>query len=255
MTETFLDNILMEKEREVAQLVTEALVPLRPTYRLHDYLQEHTDKLQLIAEVKKASPSLGDINTEVDIIAQAKAYEEAGAAMISVLTDRLFFKGDLAYLREISDQVAIPTLAKDFIIDEKQVIRARNAGATVVLLIVAALSEKRLRELYDFAVSLGLEVLVETHDLAELEVAHRLGAQLIGVNNRNLATFETDIETSLTLAPYFKSGRSYISESAIANQQDARTVAPFFNGILVGTALMKTRDVKARVKELQVDKG
>ena len=175
--------------------------------------------------------------------------------MISVLTDEVFFKGHLDYLWEISSQVQIPTLNKDFIIDEKQIIRARNAGATVILLIVAALSEERLKELYDYATELGLEVLVETHNLAELEVAHRLGAEIIGVNNRNLTTFEVDLQTSVDLAKHFKDDCLYISESAIFTGQDAKRVAPSFNGILVGTALMQAEDVAQRIKELQIDKG
>jgi len=198
---------------------------------------------------------MGDINLDVDIVAQAKTYEENGAAMISVLTDQVFFKGDLDYLGEISSQVTIPTLAKDFIIDEKQIVRSRNAGATVILLIVAALPEARLKELYDFATGLGLEVLVETHNLAELEIAHRIGADIIGVNNRNLVTFETDLNTSLELSTHFKDQTVYISESAIFNGADAALVAPYFNGILVGTALMTAGDVAEKVKELQIDKG
>ena len=160
----------------MAALSYEELQPLRSTYSLYEYLKSQSQELQLIAEVKKASPSLGDINLAVDIVEQARTYERCGAAMISVLTDEIFFKGHLDYLREISSQVTIPTLNKDFIIDEKQIVRARNAGATVILLIVAALSKKRLQELYDFATGLGLEVLVETHNLAELEIAHRIGA-------------------------------------------------------------------------------
>ena len=171
------------------------------------------------------------------------------------MTDEVFFKGDISYLKEISTQVAIPTLAKDFIIDEKQIVRSRNAGATVILLIVAALPEARLKELYDFATSLGLEVLVETHNLPELEVAHRIGAEIIGVNNRNLVTFETDINTSLELSTHFKDKPVYISESAIFTGQDAALVAPYFNGILVGTALMTADNVAEKVKELQIDKG
>ena len=162
MSKAFLPTILEQKEKEVAQLVMEDLQPLRQTYRLYDFLKSNQNKLQIISEVKKASPSMGDINLDVDIVAQAKTYEENGAAMISVLTDEVFFKGDISYLKEISTQVAIPTLAKDFIIDEKQIVRSRNAGATVILLIVVALPEARLKELYDFATSLGLEVLVET---------------------------------------------------------------------------------------------
>ena len=255
MSQEFLSRILEQKAHEVEKMEREELKPLRASYRLAEYLKNHQERLQIIAEVKKASPSMGDINLDVDIVQQAQTYEANGAVMISVLTDEVFFKGHLDYLREISSQVQIPTLNKDFIIDEKQIIRARNAGATVILLIVAALSEERLKELYDYATELGLEVLVETHNLVELEVAHRLGAQIIGVNNRNLTTFEVDLQTSVDLAKYFKDDCFYISESAIFTEEDAKRVAPYFNGILVGTALMQAEDVAQRIKELQIDKG
>ena len=255
MSKEFLPTILKQKEQEVAVMSHEELQPLRSTYSLYEYLKSQPQELQLIAEVKKASPSLGDINLSVDIVEQARIYEGCGAAMISVLTDEIFFKGHLDYLREISSQVSIPTLNKDFIIDEKQIVRARNAGATVILLIVAALSEKRLQELHDFATGLGLEVLVETHNLAELEIAHRIGAQIIGVNNRNLVTFETDINTSLQLSANFKDDRVYVSESAIFSKEDAELVAPYFHAVLVGTALMQAEDVAEKIKELKIDKG
>lgn len=255
MSQAFLPRILEQKAQEVAALELEEAHPLRKTYSFYDFLRQNPQRLQVIAEVKKASPSLGNINLGVDIITQAKTYEANGAAMISVLTDEVFFKGHISYLQEISAQVQVPTLAKDFIIDEKQIVRSLNAGATVILLIVAALPETRLKELYDFATGLGLEVLVETHDLAELEVAHRIGAKIIGVNNRNLATFEVDLQTSLDLAPHFEDQPVYISESAIFSGQDAARLAPFFDGILVGTALMTADDVAGRIKELQVDKG
>ncbi len=255
MSQAFLPRILEQKAQEVAGLELEEARPLRKTYSFYDFLRQNPQKLQVIAEVKKASPSLGNINLGVDIIAQAKTYEANGAAMISVLTDEVFFKGHISYLQEISAQVQVPTLAKDFIIDEKQIVRSLNAGATVILLIVAALPEARLKELYNFATGLGLEVLVETHDLAELEVAHRIGAKIIGVNNRNLTTFEVDLQTSLDLAPHFEDQPVYISESAIFSGQDAARLAPFFDGILVGTALMTADDVAGRIKELQVDKG
>ena len=138
MSQEFLSRILEQKAREVEKMEREELQSLRQTYRLSEYLKNHQDRLQIIAEVKKASPSLGDINLDVDIVQQAQTYEDNGAVMISVLTDEVFFKGHLDYLREISSQVEIPTLNKDFIIDEKQISRARNAGATVILLIVAA---------------------------------------------------------------------------------------------------------------------
>ena len=120
---------------------------------------------------------------------------------------------------------------------------------------MAALSEKRLQELYDFATGLGLEVLVETHNLAELETAHRIGARIIGVNNRNLVTFETDINTSLQLSAHFKDDRVYVSESAIFSKEDAELVAPYFHAVLVGTALMQAEDVAEKIKELKIDKG
>ena len=255
MDKAFLPKILEQKALEVAQMALEDIQPLRQTYRLYDFLQAHPEKLQIIAEVKKASPSMGDINLGVDILQQAKTYEANGAAIISVLTDQAYFKGHLDDLRDISNQVAIPTLNKDFIIDEKQIIRARNAGASVILLIVAALTEERLKELYDYATELGLEVLMETHNREELEIAHRIGARIIGVNNRNLTTFEVDLQTSLDLAEYFQEGPVYISESAIFSGQDAQAVAPHFQGILVGTALMQAENVAEKIKELQIDKG
>lgn len=250
MTQTFLSRILAEKAKEVETMATEELQPLRDTYKLYDYLKSHPKQLQVIAEVKKASPSFGDINLDVAIDQQAKCYQENGAAMISVLTDPHFFKGSIEDLRQVSSQVRIPTLAKDFIIDEKQIIRSRNVGATVILLIAAALPEQRLKAFYDFATQLGLEVLVETHHLAELEIAHR-----IGINNRNLQTFETDVHTSLALSEHFQEKPVYISESAILTKTDAALVAPFFNGILVGRALMQAENVAEKVKELQIDKG
>ena len=228
MSQEFLPKILKEKAREVAAMKEEELQPLRETYRLYGLPKESSRKASGHCGSEKASPSLGDIHVDVDIVAQAKTYEENGAVMISVLTDEVFFKGSIEYLREISSQVRIPTLNKDFIVDEKQIIRARNAGATVILLIVAALPEARLKELYEFATHLGLEVLVETHNLTELEVAHRIGAQIIGVNNRNLVTFETDLHTSLELATSFEQEPVYISESAIFTAADARMLAPLF---------------------------
>lgn len=119
MSKEFLPTILKQKAKEVEELEMKSLQPLRETYKLYDYLKNNAKKLQVIAEVKKASPSLGDINLDVDIVKQAKTYQDSGAAMISVLTDPFFFKGDIDYLRQISSQVSIPTLAKDFIIDEK----------------------------------------------------------------------------------------------------------------------------------------
>ncbi|MFC4652256.1 indole-3-glycerol phosphate synthase TrpC [Lactococcus nasutitermitis] len=251
----FLETIMAEKAREVAEMADFGdFGKVRETYKLYDFLYENTAELQVIAECKKASPSLGDINTEVDLTAQAKSYEQAGAAMISVLTDPVFFKGEIDYLREISQAVTIPTLNKDFIIDEKQIRRAVWAGATVILLIVACFegNENRLKELYDYAENLGLEILVETHNQAELDIAHGLGARIIGVNNRNLKTFEVDIQHSLDLAQSFKPENVYISESGMFGKQEAEVLAPYFNGILVGTALMQSENVEDALSQLKV---
>ena len=250
----FLETILVEKRLEIAKMPEEQVGKVRQTYNFYDYLKEHSDQLQVIAEVKKASPSLGDINLEVDIVDQAKNYEQAGAAMISVLTDPVFFKGNIEYLREISENVQIPTLNKDFIIDKKQINRAVNAGATVILLIVAVFENQypKLQNLYNYALSLGLEVLIETHNKEELEIAHQLGAKIIGVNNRNLKTFEVSLQNSVDLTPYFKEDNIYISESGIFSANEAQKVSDAFNGILVGTALMQSENLEKSLKDLKV---
>lgn len=250
----FLKKILYHKKNEVALMTYESLIPSRKTYSFYDFLKENPEEIHVIAEVKKASPSLGEINSEVNVVEQALAYQDAGASMISVLTDSAFFKGHIDDLKLVSSKVTIPTLAKDFIIDEKQIDRALNAGATVILLIVAALSPKRLEDLYRYATSIGLEVLVETHNEDELAIAHQIGAKIIGVNNRNLTTFETNLQTSIDLAKFCKEDAVYISESAIFTNQDVKQLAPFYQGILVGTALMKSSDVKKTLKELKSGK-
>lgn len=251
----FLKTILEQKCEEIRTLSEEKILPLRKTKSFYQTVIDNPEKIHVIAELKKASPSLGEINTEVDILKQAKTYESAGASMVSVLTDQFFFKGHIDDLRKISQAITLPTLAKDFIISKKQIIRARNAGATVILLIVAALSFEDLKDLYNYAESLGLEVLVETHDLDELKIAHEIDAKIIGVNNRNLKTFETSLEVSLSLRNEFKRGPIYISESAIFTADDVRTIAPYFQGILVGTALMKSDNVQSTLRELQVGKS
>ena len=162
--ENFLDKILAEKRREVDMMVMETPRPVRQTKGFVQRLREDEAYLQVIGEVKRASPSLGAINMTVDVLSQAKSYETAGVSAISVLTDPDFFKGSIDDLRLVADNVSIPVLNKDFIIDKKQIVRAVNSGATIVLLIVACLSESDLKKLYQFAVSLGLEVLVEVHN-------------------------------------------------------------------------------------------
>ena len=250
--ENFLDKILAEKRREVDMMVMETPRPVRQTKGFVQRLREDEAFLQVIGEVKRASPSLGVINMTVDVLSQAKSYETAGVSAISVLTDPVFFKGSIDDLRLVADNVSIPVLNKDFIIDKKQIVRAVNSGATIVLLIVACLSESDLKKLYQFAVSLGLEVLVEVHNAPELEVAHRIGAELIGVNNRNLKTFEVSLQNSLDLVSLQQADRFYISESGIKSHLEAEQVAADFRAVLVGEALMKDGNPTDAAKQLQV---
>ncbi len=250
--ENFLDKILAEKRREVDMMVMETPRPVRQTKGFVQRLREDEAYLQVIGEVKRASPSLGAINMTVAVLSQAKSYETAGVSAISVLTDPVFFKGSIDDLRLVADNVSIPVLNKDFIIDKKQIVRAVNSGATIVLLIVACLSESDLQTLYQFAISLGLEVLVEVHNAPELEVAHRIGAELIGVNNRNLKTFEVSLQNSLDLVSLQQADRFYISESGIKSHLEAEQVAADFRAVLVGEALMKDGNPTAAAKQLQV---
>ena len=192
---TILDEILHEKKSEVARLLVEKIaidkeVVTRPS--LFEKLVK-ADHLHVIAEMKRASPSKGLIVEGADPVAQAMAYEKAGAACISVLTDAPFFKGSFDDLAAVADAVETPLLCKDFIIDKVQIDKAKASGASVILLIVSALNDDQLLEFHTYAVKAGLEVLVEIHDEDELERALKIDAKLIGVNNRDLRTFEVDL--------------------------------------------------------------
>ncbi|MGX7245607.1 indole-3-glycerol phosphate synthase TrpC [Enterococcus quebecensis] len=248
----FLEKIINEKQKEVALMPIEELQPLRQTASFYQQVKEHPEKMHIIGEVKRASPSKGAINLSVNVIEQAQAYEKAGVTAISVLTDEVFFKGSIEDLRQVSEQVTVPVLCKDFIIDEKQLIRARNAGATIVLLIVAALPQRKLADLYKKATSLGLEVLVEVHDEQELKVAEALSAKLIGVNNRNLKTFDVSISVSQKLGEKQTTEAVYISESGFSGKEQVGLVKDAYQAVLVGEGLMRQSDPKEKVKELQV---
>lgn len=248
----FLETILLEKRKEVAQMPLESVQPLRETSSFYDRVKANPEKMQIIGEVKRASPSKGAINLDVDVIQQAKSYQEAGVQAISVLTDPVFFKGTIEDLRQVAEQVTIPVLCKDFIIDEKQLIRARNAGATIVLLIVAALSLEALTDLYKKAEALGLEILVEVHDAEELAIAEQLSAKLIGVNNRNLKTFEVSIAVSQALGKKQTTEVVYISESGFSTAEQVAQVTENYQAVLVGEGLMREKTPQEKVKELQV---
>lgn len=197
-------------------------------------------RLSFICEVKKASPSKGIIHERFPYLDIAQAYERAGADAISCLTEPEFFLGSDEYFTQIREQVAIPMLRKDFTIDPYMIYQAKCMGADAVLLIVSALDSAQLRDFYQLSSELGLCALVETHDEKEIERALEIGARIIGVNNRNLRTFEVDMGLSLRLRALVPSEIVFISESGISSQQDlARLREHGVNGVLIGEWFMK----------------
>jgi indole-3-glycerol phosphate synthase len=205
----------------------------------------------LIAEIKSASPSKGAIRPDMDPLAVARAYADNGASCISVLTDEKYFGGSLERLSAVRREVRLPILRKDFIIDYYQIYEARAAGADAVLLIVACLDDQRLRTFMGVTRSLGMDSLVEVHDRGELDRAVAAGAKLIGINNRDLRTFATDIAVTGDLAPFVPPNAVIVSESGIAGPEDVRRIhALGANAVLVGESLMRAADTGAAVREL-----
>lgn len=210
----------------------------------------------VIAEIKKASPSAGVIRVDFDPAQIAMSYESAGAACLSVLTDRNYFQGRDAYLEQVRQASSLPVLRKEFIVYPWQVYESRLLGADCILLIVAALSEERLRELGELARSIGLDVLVEVHDEDELEAALTTGAGLIGVNNRDLHSFTTDLATSERLRPLIPKDKTMVTESGIRTPGDvARMREAGVDAFLVGEAFMRADDPGAALRELFFSTG
>jgi len=209
--------------------------------------------VRLIAEVKKASPSRGVLAADLDPVALAATYASHGADAISVLTDQKYFQGSLEILRQVRATVDVPLLRKDFTIDEYQLWEARAAGADAVLLIVAILEPALLRDLAAAAKGLGLAALVECHTEGELDVALGAGARLIGINNRDLGTFETRIETTLALLPRIPPGPIVVSESGFFTGADVRRVVDAgAHAVLVGEGLVRAKDTAAKIRELKL---
>ena len=256
---SILDKIVAAKREELAEARRAA--PLADVQRmaaereaplpLRDALS--TGGIQLIAEVKKASPSRGLLSPDFDPVRLAGTYVANGAAAVSCLTDPRF-QGELAHLSAIKESGAserAPVLRKDFIFDPYQVFEARAAGADGILLIIAILEPTLLRELLETAHSLGMQCLVETHDEGELETAVAAGAEIIGINNRDLHTFSTDLAVTRRLAPLAPPGRVVVSESGIFTRDDLGLLeAVGVNAALVGEALVTAPDVGAKVREL-----
>jgi indole-3-glycerol phosphate synthase len=251
-----LDEINAVKREEIKRLEPHAAelrkaALLRNDFRPFRAGLQRGDDVALIAEVKKASPSAGIIASDFNPLSQAREYARGGAHALSVLTDEKYFHGHLTYLRQIREQVDLPLLRKDFILDELQVYESVVAGADAILLIVASLDDATLRQLYDTAKACQLDVLVEVHDLPEMDRALELGADLIGINNRNLKTFQVDLATTEALAEEIPGDTVAISESGIRDAADVRRVrAAGINAVLVGETLMRAKNVPEKIREL-----
>ncbi len=255
---TILDTIVASKRREVAaarERTSERELERRladaPPARPFRAALERPDGVGVIAEVKKASPSAGVLRADFDPVAIARAYAAHGATCLSVLTDEPFFQGHLDYLRAIRRAVDIPLLRKDFILDRYQLLEARLAGADAVLLIAEVLPDPDLGRLFAAARELGMEALVELHDAEQLPRVLAAGAELIGVNNRDLRTFVTRLEHTLDLAPRVPPDRCLVSESGIRTRADLeRLRAAGVRAVLVGESLMRAPDVGAALAAL-----
>ena len=254
---TILDTILADKRVEVAESQTR--VPLPEMAKRAQQLQRprafkptlEKVPFALIAEIKKASPSRGNLVEHFDHRKLAEEFEKGGANALSVLTDRKYFSGDPAFIQEVKEVVGLPVLRKDFILDEYQVYESRALGADAILLIVRALSVENLKKLLKCAHSLGMDVLVETHNQEEIQVAHSVGAQIVGINNRDLSTFQVSLETSLRLREFVNPGILVVSESGIHTRNDITALRDAgFRAALVGEGLVTRADRVSAVREL-----
>ncbi len=258
---TFLDGMVTSQHRGLAA-VSDAMrrdtrerawaaVKGREAHRLFKALRT-TEAVNVIAEVKRSSPSAGAIHATADAVAQAVAYESAGAASISVLTEPEYFKGSMQDLMDVVARVKIPVLRKDFTVDRHQIYEAAAAGASAVLLIVAALSAEDLRELRLVAEDeLGLDALVEAHTAVEVEAAIACGARLVGINNRNLQTLEVTLDTARELARYIDDSRVFVAESGIKTAADVGGLQALgYKAFLVGEALMRAQDPASALRAL-----
>ncbi|WP_100065270.1 indole-3-glycerol phosphate synthase TrpC [Miniphocaeibacter massiliensis] len=247
-----LDEIVVKTKRRVAELkkieTLDTLKEKRENFlkiRKSFFKSLSGSDISFICEVKKASPSKGIIAKDFEYLEIAKEYESIGASAISVLTEPYFFKGNNKYLEEISKNVNIPVLRKDFIVDEYQIYEAKLIGADAILLICSILSKKQLVEYLKIAENLQLDVLVEAHDEIEVRMAVESGAKIIGVNNRNLKDFTVNIQNSINLRKLVPKDILYVSESGISTREDIRELEKHnINAVLIGETLMKSSNKK-----------
>lgn len=257
-SESVLDRILAQKEIEIA--AAKAKRPLKEVQHAADRARSPRDfhgalrgggPIRLIAEVKKASPSKGIIRPDFDPLVIAREYAAAGAHCLSVLTDESFFQGHLDYLAAIASAVEIPVMRKEFVLDPYQVYEARAAGADAVLLIAECLHDEALASLRRLIEDLGMAALVEFYDPENADRVLQAGATLVGVNNRDLRTFETDLDHTIRMRDRLPAAVTLVGESGIATRDDAeRLSAQGVNAMLVGESLMRQQDVGAAVRRL-----
>lgn len=257
-----LDDILQNKRLEIEKAKAEfpidgimdklTKVPRPKDFERAVAYRGGADRVRIIAEIKRGSPSKGMIREYFVPAEIARGYIEGGAAAISVITDEKFFMGKLEYLTALRGNIRLPLLRKDFIIDEYQVYESRVSGADALLLIVAALPKDELKRLLGLSYSLGMSALVEVHDEKELETALDIGARIIGVNNRDLKTFKTDLETTERLAPYVPKDRVLVSESGINTHDDILRLRECgVEAFLIGEALMREENFRKKLRELR----
>lgn len=259
MTGTVLDKIAAHKKGEVQEskerrpqkILEQRIAGLNATRDFKAALARE-DRISLIAEIKKASPSAGIIRDDFDPMRIAQVYEKEGADAISVLTDKVFFQGSLEALLSVKETSSLPVLRKDFIIDPYQIYEARAFGADAILLIVSLLSQDTLRLYLSTAQGLELAALVEVHTEEELHIAVDASAEIIGINNRNLKTFAVDIEKTLQLLPKLPKDVLCVSESGINNPDDIHKLRRAgVDAVLIGTAFMKARNIGDKIRELR----
>lgn len=257
---TILNKIIREKEKEVTLLKENGLIYQERIVEQPNHIKtfhelcKNSNQMNIIAEIKRASPSKGMINDGVDPVQQATTYAQNGVNAISVLTDTPFFKGTMDDLRVVREAVDVPILNKDFIIDTIQIERAKRAGANLILLIAAALNDDQMNELYTYAQEQDLEVLCEVHNESEMERVLKLNASLIGINNRNLKTFNVDLETTTRLANMITDPNIVlVSESGIETKDDVAFVRDAgAQAILVGETFMRTNRLSETIQDFQI---
>ena len=256
----YLDKILAQHrevsridKRDLDALVIKSKSSSRPRGFAARLRKDSVDNLAVIAEIKRRSPSRGLLKSDLDPASISQNYEHGGASCLSVLTDEVFFGGSIADLQQARSAVSLPVLRKDFTVSVRDICDARIMGADCVLLIIAALTRSELAEFYNFAIDLGLDVLVEVHDENELTVVIECGATLIGVNQRDLHTFEVDHQRALRMAAMMPANVIRVAESGVKTRDDARSLRDAgYDAVLVGESLVTASDISKSVRELRV---